>query len=490
MHRQLKGAAMRVDRDDRPGFAMIREEQIDRILESACRLLETEGVRLESERVRDLLVSFDGVEADPRSGRVKISPHLVEESLRTARQWDRTLYDRGGERSFRLEGSAFFNPGSCAGRVLDYGSGPRPGKGQDLARFCRVADYLEDIDLQSTAFIAHDVPAALQDSYRLSIALTHSAKPIVTGTFGREGYGVMKEMLVAVRGSEKALGDRPLAIFDCAPSAPLKWSGFLSEDIVDCAGLGIPVEFVSMPVPGTLAPIYLHDALVQHAAETLSGIVISQCARRGAPIIYGGSPMTWDFRMTHCIATPDVMKLNAAYARIGHRLGLATHGYLGLSDANFVDYQAGAETLFGLVVAIQAGINVVSGPGMIGQEGVQSAEKLVLDSELCRRVRHFFTGIGEREYDPGLWSALIHGDIMSHASTLRDFREEILLPRVMSGSAGAVEDAYAAAHREVERILAEHRPEPLPEPVQKEVWQIMRSRARQCGMADLPELAG
>ena len=474
--------------NSRSSFDVIGAEQIDGILESACHLLRTEGVRLESETVRDLLGSFEGTEVDPTTDRVKISTRLVEEGLEGARLWDGMLYDRSGERAFSLREEVRFNPGSCANRILDYAEGVKFGESGDLARFCRVADYLDDIDLLSTAFVAHDVPREVQDCYRLLVVLLSSEKPIVTGTFGRVGYGPMRGMLEAVRGGAQGLAAKPLAIFDCAPSAPLKWTDFLSEDIVDCARAGIPVEFVSMPVPGTLAPVYLHDALVQHTAETLSGIVIAQCAQRGAPVVYGGSPMAWDFRMTHCIATPDVMKLNAGYARIGRSLGLVTHGYLGLSDANFVDYQAGAESLFGILVALESGVNVVSGPGMVGQEGLQSVEKLVLDAEMCRRARHFAQGIKTRGFDAELWRALIHGNIMEHESTLRDFRDEVLLPRVMSGAADAREDARAAAHGEVERILAEHRPAPLDGGVSSEITGIMRNQVRKFGMDELPVL--
>ena len=394
--------------------------QVDEVLQSALRLLSSEGVLVESHAVRDLLAGQAGTEVLTASGRVTIPQALVDQSIASARQWNRQLYDRDGQVGLDLTQGSYFNPGSCANRYLDPERGVRLGQARDLSAFCSVADALSDIDAQSTAFVAHDVPAPMQDSFRLYVVLMTSAMPIITGTFGRAGFQPMVDLLTAVRGSRQALAERPLAIFDCAPSAPLRWSDFLAEDIVHCAELGIPVEFVSMPVPGSLAPVYVHDALVQHTAETLSGVVISQVARPGAPLIYGGSPMTWDFRLTHCIATPDVMKLNAAYVAVGQHLGLATHGYLGLTDANFVDYQAGAETLFGLLVAVQSGMNVVSGPGMVGQEGIQSPEKLVLDNELCRRVRHFAAGIREREYDPDLWGALLHGNIMAHESTLRD----------------------------------------------------------------------
>ena len=52
-----------------------------------------------------------------------------------------------------------------------------------------------------------------------------------------------------------------------------------------------------------------------------------------------------------------------------------THAYTGLSDAKCVDAQAGLETGIGAVLAALAGINVVSGGGMMDYETCQSLTK-------------------------------------------------------------------------------------------------------------------
>jgi len=72
------------------------------------------------------------------------------------------------------------------------------------------------------------------------------------------------------------LKKKPLTVFSCCPTAPLKWSDVTSQSVVDCAKYHIPVEFISMPLTGFVAPVTLVGALVQHTAETISGIVISQ----------------------------------------------------------------------------------------------------------------------------------------------------------------------------------------------------------------------
>ena len=47
---------------------------------------------------------------------------------------------------------------------------------------------------------------------------------------------------------------------------------------------------------GAAAPVTLLGSVVQHAAECLSGIVIHQAARPGAPIVWGGAPAIVDMR--------------------------------------------------------------------------------------------------------------------------------------------------------------------------------------------------
>jgi len=78
----------------------------------------------------------------------------------------------------------------------------------------------------------------------------------------------MRDLQLAVRGSEEALAAKPLTIFSCCPTAPLKWSHVTSQNVVDCAAAAIPVEFISMPLAGFVAPVTLVGSLVQHTAET------------------------------------------------------------------------------------------------------------------------------------------------------------------------------------------------------------------------------
>jgi trimethylamine--corrinoid protein Co-methyltransferase len=74
----------------------------------------------------------------------------------------------------------------------------------------------------------------------------------------------------------------------------------------------------------------------------------------------------------------ETAMIDASYAQVGKSLGLPTHTYLGASDAKIVDAQAGLESGMTALVGALAGINMISGAGMLDFLACQSAEKLVM----------------------------------------------------------------------------------------------------------------
>ncbi|MCG3221076.1 MAG: trimethylamine methyltransferase family protein, partial [Candidatus Heimdallarchaeota archaeon] len=303
---------------------------------------------------------------------------------------------------------------------------------KDFIDFTKVVEQLEYIHAQSTAIICSDVPEEVGDRYRLYLALIYSKKPIVTGTFAKESFEIMKDMLVAVRGDEKELKNKPLAIFDACPSPPLKWSDLTCQSIIDCAKYGIPSEFVSMPMTGANAPVTLLGAIVQHAAETLAGLVITQLVSPRTPVIWGGSPAAFDMRKgTTPMGSIDTMMIDLGYTEIGKYLNLPTHAYLGMSDAKILDAQSGLESGMGALLAGIKGINMISGAGMIDFETTQSIQKVVIDNEICGMTYKFIKGIIQRD-EPIAKNLLKDLEerthLLSHDHTLKWFREEQYIP--------------------------------------------------------------
>jgi trimethylamine:corrinoid methyltransferase-like protein len=480
----------------RPKLDMLSESFIDQIVSEAVDVLGKTGVLVENDEALQLLADA-GCECKGRT--VLFKENLVEESLKTTPH-SIEVYDRNGDLAMTLEGDAVhFDPGSGALKILDPVTlEEREPVTRDLIRFATLTDALPNIAAQSTEMISFDVPKAMQDRYRLYIGMQFCKKPVVTGTFSLGSFAIMKDMLVAVRGSEKALKEKPLAIFDCCPSPPLKWSNLTCQDLIDASKAGIPAELISMPLTGATAPVTLAGALVQLTAENLSGIVIHQLAQPESPIIFGGSPAAFDMRKgTTPMGAVETMMINAAHVQIGKHLGLPTHAYLGQSDAKIVDGQAGLESGMSALTAALAGANAISGAGMLDFESSQSLEKLVLDNEICGMALRLVKGIEARGDRLG---GDLYGDIydgthfLTSKETLRWFREEMyqagsVIDRDTYGvwTSHGKKSAWDRGCEEVERITSSHKVEPLPDDSLKALMRIMKDDAQRMGI-DLPPL--
>jgi trimethylamine--corrinoid protein Co-methyltransferase len=481
----------------RPKVEFLSPALVEKIVDEGLALLEKQGIFVENQEALGLLEEA-GAHSDASTGRVRIGRDLVHNCLASTPPVV-TLYDRTGTRSYAVGGDeVHFDPGSAAVTLLDHETQEeRKAATPDLVEFYRLVETLDNIHFQSTGLISADVPPAVADCYRLYLGLLVSSKPFVTGTFRVEGFRPMKEFLVAVRGGEEELARKPLAIFDACPSPPLKWSNLTAQSLIDAARAGLPSELISMGMTGATSLVTIAGTLVQHVAENLCGLVICQLARRGAPVIFGGSPSSFDMRKgTTPMGAIETMMIDAAYAQIGKHLKLPTHAYMGLSDAKVNDAQSGIETALGAVLAALSGINVISGPGMLDFESSQSLEKLVIDNEICGMAYRLVAGIAQRE-DP-IALDKFEGfkpdfQFLSHPHTRRWYRKEHTLPAlmdrdpyeawVMAGRRSVLEKA----HRDVgDRLRKFDRP-PLPDAARKELDKIMKLYSVSQGAWPLPE---
>jgi trimethylamine--corrinoid protein Co-methyltransferase len=482
----------------RPKLELLSNELIRKIIDEAYSLLENQGVFIENEEALDLFREA-GMEVDPASQRVRITAKLIEDSLSSTPP-SLKMYDRNGEIEYVIGGdSVHFAAGSVAVTILDSETQQeRKAVTNDLVRFARLTDSLEHVHFQSTGILSTDVSEIVSDSYRLYIGLLFSKKPLVTGTFRVEGFEHMFRMLVAIRGSEKNLAEKPLAIFDACPSPPLKWSNLTAQSLIDSARVGIPSELISMGMTGATAPVTIAGTLVQHVAENLSGLVICQLAKKGAPVIFGGCPVSFDMRKgTTPIGAIETMMIDSAYTQIGKHLNLPTHSYMGMSDAKINDAQGGFETGIGTVLAALSGVNVISGAGILDFIRCQSLEKLVIDNEICGMAHRLIDGITQRDDPIALdlfKDSAADTQFLSMPHTRKWYREEHMFPKLIDRDPYDIwvskgrKSITARAKEEVENLL-ENNPPPLPDKeIQNALREIMLSDAQRNDMVSLPEI--
>lgn len=483
----------------RPTLRLLDDQLIQRIIAEARQVLCRIGVEIHNRRVLDTLAAH-GARVEEGKWRAFFTDDLIDRGLRTVPH-SFQLYDALGEQTHDFKAdNVYFTPGSAAINILDGRTGEiRTPDTADYVRYVKVVSGLQHIASQSTALIPADVPERVSDSYRLYLSLLYGEKPVVTGAFTVESFEIMKDLQLAVRGSRQALEQKPLTVFSCCPTAPIKWSDVTSQNLMDCALWSIPVELVSMPLSGLVAPVTLVGSLIQQTAENLSGVVISQLTRPGHPLLYGGSPAVFDVRyLTTPMGAPETIMMDCANNEIGKYLGMPTQSYIALSDSKQLDAQAGIETGMGAVLAALSGINNISGPGMLDFESCQSLEKLVVDNEICGMTFRVLQGIEPRDDFPALplfEELLREKNLMIADHTRRHLHDEITFPGPVIDRAnrgrwqkeGRLTETQRAA-TEVSRLLERYTPSRLPESTRADLTHLMQSEAARYGMGTLPAL--
>ncbi len=481
----------------RPTVRFLDDELLERIIAEARATLCRLGVEIHNGGILSLL-SDHGARVIAETNRAYLTEEMIDDALWTV-PGGFALYDVHGRRTHDLSGdNVYFTPGSAAINLLDNGSQDvRPPTTEDYVKYVKVIAQLTHIASQSTAMIPSDVHRNISDSYRLFLSLMFGEKPVITGAFTADAFNIMRDLQIAVRGSPEELAEKPLTIFSCCPTAPLKWSDVTSQNLVDCAQYSVPVEYVSMPLSGFVAPVTLVGTLIQHTAETLSGIVISQLVNPGTPALYGGSPAIFDMRYeTTPMGAVETMMIDCAYNEIGKHLGLPTQAYMGMSDAKLLDAQTGMESSMGATLAALAGVNSISGPGMLDFESCFSLEKLVLDNEICGMTRRLVDGIEPRDDFPAqpIFEELLreqHLLISNHTRAYLKLEHYMPGPTIDRANRSRWrEEGHATlgqrAHTEVERLIARYTPSSLAGEVKAELTKLMKSEARRYGMDTLP----
>jgi trimethylamine---corrinoid protein Co-methyltransferase len=478
----------------RPKFRLLDKALIERILDEAFELMDDPGVRV-APYVEELLRSA-GITV--KEGVAHIPEALARRLLELVPRGF-CLYDRNGKPAVRYGGDdVHFDPGSSCLNILDRATQQaRPAVSADLIRLVQVTEMLPQFAAQSTAMVCNDAPPEIGDWYRLLLVLWFSEKPVVTGAFSAGSLHTLIDLLALESGGREALRNQPRAIFDVCPSPPLNWSEFASQNLVDLARAGIPAEIVSMPLAGATAPVTLAGSVVQHAAECISGITIHQLGQPGAPIVWGAAPAIFDMRTGKTpMGAIETAMLDIACAEVGKHLGLPTHAYMVAGDGRVIDAQVEMESGMSAMLGALAGINMISGAGMLDFLACHSIEKLVIDAEAIASAQRLLEGITPR----GVSLAVdmfaqtgLQGDFLKLKETRALFRKEQHFPsavidRGLANVDGTDPGILDRARQRVEELVSTYERHPLSREREKEMLAFAEREAKKAGFEGIVEI--
>lgn len=453
----------------RPTINVLQDELIQQILSEARRILYEVGVEIRGPRLRRRLLD-EGLKMDAKEERVFFPPDVVDEAIASAPS-SFTLYDRRGQPHAELGAdNVHFVPGSSGLKVLDHRTGQtRPANTRDFTEYVRLADGLPHVAYLATAFSTDDVEARISDAWRLYLCLTNSQKPVVSGAFTEHGVPRMARMMQLFRRDRDDLAARPLSIFTITATGMFRYSEDSCQNLLDCVEWGIPIEIVPVTLMGLIAPVTLVGATVFHTADVLAGLTMAQIVKPGAPVLFGGAPAAFHMRTaTSPMIAVQALHLDVAYVAVAKSLGLPTQAYMALGEGKFLDAQAGAETYGSALLAALAGVNSVSGPGMLDYLLVFSLEKLVFDDELCGQALHFVRQMKPVDDLPtvDLVRQLLQEEhMLTTEHTMEHWPEELYLPGPVidrqnreNWTRDGQPHLQDRVRQEVERRLAAYRP--------------------------------
>ena len=221
----------------------------------------------------------------------------------------------------------------------------------------------------------------------------------------------------------------------------------------------------------------LAGALVQCNAEVLSGLVIHQLGRPGAPFLYGAMPAPMDMRTSIGLyGAPELFLGVAAAGELSRHYGLPFFGTAGCGDSRHLDYQAVMEAMTSCLLAGLNRADMVHDVGVLDHSNIISPELIVLTNEMIDMVRPIAGGIKVNDetlaMDVIRRAALPKGSYLEEDHTYRHFRE-IWYPELLDRSmAGQTPELKEKVQKKLKSILDTHQVEPLEKTVLKDLASL------------------
>jgi trimethylamine--corrinoid protein Co-methyltransferase len=373
----------------RPTLRILDDAGLERVLEESLRILEEVGVKIVGEQMRERL-SDAGFRTNDK-GRWLLPADRVSAAIGTVPR-SFMLYDRDGNEYAEFGvGVSHFAPGSSGLDILDHRTGQhRKAETKDFIDYVKVGHQLKHVRTLATAFSSREVEPIISDAWRLYLLLRYSTKAFISGAFSEHAVPRLTQLMGLYRRDEADLAARPMAICTVTAAGQFTFNEDSTQNLIDYVEAGIPVEIVPITLMALNAPVTLPGALAFHTAEVLAGVTMTQTIRSGAPTLFGGSAAAFHMQNTTSPMTAiEALRLTNASSRMGKYLGLPTQAYTAFSEAKMLDAQAGAETAMGALLAVQSGLDSVSGVGMLDYLLTFSIPKLVVDDEIVGQVLHF-----------------------------------------------------------------------------------------------------
>lgn len=450
-------------------FRVLSTTQIEEIVSTSFEILERVGVVVNDDEILKLLKEAGCIIKDKRS---YIPPNLLNECLASTPS-KVTLSNRDGDLTMVLEkDKIYFGTGSDCVFILDSYTGERrKWLKKDIEDAAKISDYLENIDFHMSFGLTSDVPEMTYDRYQFLAMVKNTKKPLILTAVDGKGLKDIYNMCCIITEGEDNFRLKPFICLYAEPITPLIHTKEALEKLRFAAQKGIPNIYTPAPNAGATSPATLAGTIALGAAEYLSGIVISQLIKKGAPMIAGGVHFFMDMRTgVASYGSTEFNLMHAAMTEVCKFLGLPVFSTCGCSSSKLFDSQATLEAMYSTFSAALSGANIIHDVGYLEDGLCGSYEQLVITNEIIGMVKKYISGVkvdkNSLAFDV-VEKVGLGGNFLTEDHTFKNFKNEIFTPELIDRSVyenwekNGAKSLETRVNEKVKEILETYKPEPI-----------------------------
>jgi trimethylamine--corrinoid protein Co-methyltransferase len=417
-------------------YRPLSETDEEKIADAALDTLSESGMAVYSPTAFEAFKKA-GAETNSEDRIVRLPRSLVEDAI-ASNPSSITLYSRDGESDAVLEGNrVHYGTGGTAIFVLDPDTGKRrPSNLHDVALNAQLVDALENIHVFTINVFPNEIEIKNEiDTNRFFHSLDNTTKHVMGGVYSMTGCQKAVKIAEMIAGGAESLRQKPFVSFITLVISPFKIDMDYGEITCYLAQKGLPVVVPTEPMCGTTAPITLAGSVLTHLAETLAGITLVQCIRKGAPGICGSVGSISDLRTMGNLGGPiERAMINAAVAQMAQYFEIPLYSTAGTSDAKRINVQAAYESAMSSLLVAMSGANYIhDAAGLTEFDLTVSYDKLVMDNEILGMCDRVLKGIEVNE--DTLAKDLIMekgpgGNYLAEKHTVEHMRDEFFFPKL------------------------------------------------------------
>jgi trimethylamine--corrinoid protein Co-methyltransferase len=289
-------------------------EHIEKVHEGSLQILSRVGVRVDSRRALDVFARKGGPSIRIDGSRVFFESDVVDWAIQASPPTI-DVYDRRGGHAFTLgDGQTRFG----AGVTNLYYQDPMteqvvPFARQHMTLGVKLGNVLPNFDAVSTLGILRDLDPKVADLYAVLEMVVNTTKPLILLISDEFLFPSVLRLLQALHGDVSA---KPFTIPYLNPVTPLVLNEGTAEKLLDSVEHGLPFIYSNYGMAGASTPITCAGALTILNAELLMGLVLSQLAKEGAPIILGSLPAFFDMHTMVDFLDPQSYLMNLCCAEM------------------------------------------------------------------------------------------------------------------------------------------------------------------------------